>query len=181
MNSNEPLNEKQKRLVAENHNLIYGYALQKNLPIDDYYDILAIGLCKAAKAYDGCKGEFSTVAYRCMQNELYTHWNANKKQSSIPQDLIVSYNTPMFCEDFNNGNNLLENLLDLKSHNDIMYSMMSSEIKDCLTARENMVLNLLRIGFTHSEIADKLGCHKSNVTYFAGRIRNKIKQYFGNN
>ena len=42
------LNDEQRKLVADNHNLIYQYLIDNNLPQDEYYDIAAIGLCKAA-------------------------------------------------------------------------------------------------------------------------------------
>ena len=42
------LTAEQQQLVIENHNLIYDFAKRKNLIIEEYYDILAIGLCNAA-------------------------------------------------------------------------------------------------------------------------------------
>lgn len=181
MSGNESLNEKQQKLVTENHNLIYGYAHQKNLLIDDYYDILAIGLCNAAKAYDENKGKFSTIAYRCMENELRSHRNSEHKKSSIPHELIISYNAPTSYDYVNNRDIFLENFLDLKSYNDMMYATMFPEIENMLTNRENVVIKLLQDGFSHSEIAEKLGCHRSNITYFVGRIRDKVNRYLYNN
>ena len=57
------LTSKQKELVEVNHNLIYKFASIKNVSIEEYYDILAIGLCKAAMAFDENKGKFSTVSF----------------------------------------------------------------------------------------------------------------------
>ena len=54
------LNDEQRKLVADNHNLIYQYLIDNNLPQDEYYDIAAIGLCKAALKYDTAKGACST-------------------------------------------------------------------------------------------------------------------------
>ena len=64
------LNDEQRKLVADNHNLIYQYLIDNNLPQDEYYDIAAIGLCKAALKYDASKGAFSTYAYRAIKNNI---------------------------------------------------------------------------------------------------------------
>lgn len=62
------LNDEQRKLVADNHNLIYQYLIDNNLPQDEYYDIVAIGLCKAALKYDTSKGAFSTYVYKTVRN-----------------------------------------------------------------------------------------------------------------
>lgn len=55
-----PLNDEQKKLVEENHNLIYWYCHKNNLSVDEYYDMLAIELCKAVQTYDSTKSKIST-------------------------------------------------------------------------------------------------------------------------
>lgn len=65
----EQLTLDQQRIVSENHNLIYSLANKKSINLDEYYDVLAIGLCKAAIAFDNTKGKFSTLAYTVMLNE----------------------------------------------------------------------------------------------------------------
>lgn len=42
------MTDEQKQLVEQNHNLIYFYLYRHNLSIEEYYDVAAIGLCKAA-------------------------------------------------------------------------------------------------------------------------------------
>lgn len=64
------LNDEQRKLVADNHNLIYQYLIDNNLPQDEYYDIAAIGLCKAALKYDTSKGAFSTYVYKAIKNNI---------------------------------------------------------------------------------------------------------------
>ena len=79
------LDEQQKKLVEENHNLIY-YALGKyRLNQEEYYDILAIGLCKAAIAFDSERSKFSTFAMNIMYNEFLQHdrnENAMKRKAN---------------------------------------------------------------------------------------------------
>ena len=46
------MDEHQKSLVTENHNLIYSFLKKYNLDVDEYYDLAAIGLCNACINYD---------------------------------------------------------------------------------------------------------------------------------
>lgn len=39
------MTKEQQKLVEDNHNLIYLYLKNSNLPVDDYYGIASIGLC----------------------------------------------------------------------------------------------------------------------------------------
>ena len=56
------LNTEQKKLVEDNHDLIYGFLTKYKLDFSTWYDVCAIGLCKAGMAYDG-SNRFSTFAY----------------------------------------------------------------------------------------------------------------------
>lgn len=61
----------QRQLAADNHLLVYKFMRDRNLPTDEWYGICAIGLCKAAAAYDPGKGKsFSTLAYIAMFHEV---------------------------------------------------------------------------------------------------------------
>lgn len=173
----KPLTNEQKELVTENHNLIYAYAHKKDISLDEYYGILAIGLCKAAKAFDKSKGEFSTIAYRCMENELCTYWKSMQSKSTIPEDLILSYDNG----DYDNQNNFLENYPDCQASESVMYAIISSEFIESLNDKEKEVVNLLMDGLTHREIANKLECKRQNIGYYVKQIRNKANDYLNNN
>ena len=79
------LTKEQKELVENNHKLIYYYIHKNGLSVDEYYDILAIGLCKAALNFDESKGiKFVTYAMFVMRNEhsVSETLKLNKTQSS---------------------------------------------------------------------------------------------------
>ena len=61
------LSQEQQKLVADNHNLIYSFARKHKIDVGEYYDVLALGLCKAAMYHDGVSGKFSTLAYQSMK------------------------------------------------------------------------------------------------------------------
>lgn len=91
----EQLTLDQQRIVSENHNLIYSLANKKNINLDEYYDVLAIGLCKAAIAFDNTKGKFSTLAYTVMLNEYKQELRKQQNERAIPQDKLLSFDVPI--------------------------------------------------------------------------------------
>ena len=68
------LNDEQRKLVEQNHNLIYSAMTKcgiRRQDFDDYYGFAAIGLCKAAIDYDKTRCiSFSTYAYLCIEYEI---------------------------------------------------------------------------------------------------------------
>lgn len=66
------MTKEQEKLVVDNYKLIYSYMWKHNLyedAVEDWYGLCAIGLCKAAIAYDPSKDvQFSTLAWICMCN-----------------------------------------------------------------------------------------------------------------
>ena len=172
-NSKACLTEEQKEFVAKNHDLIYAYAYKKNISIDEYYDVLAIGLCKAAMTFDKNKGEFSTLAYRCMENEFFMYLNETKKLSAIPHDSMLSYEALNCTENIDNQNGII----DYGSYEDVTYSAMFFELVNELTNKEKVIFKHLINGLTHYEIAEKLNCSRQNVDYHVNRLRNKVRKY----
>lgn len=86
------LTAEQRKLVEDNHKLIYGYMAKYRLNQEQWYSICAIGLCKAAYAYDG-SCSFSTFAYKCMFNEVSHEMRDNKKTYRIDNRTISLYST----------------------------------------------------------------------------------------
>lgn len=170
--------EAQKKIIVENHNLIYEFAKHRNLDVDDYYGVLAIGLCNAAKVFDESKGKFSTFAYKCMQNELYMHWRAMQKKSRIPQEMIVSYDAPLKNDESENDGYFIDGLADCYSACDItMDNIMLETFINSLDEKEKFIIQLLIEGETRCEIAAQLKCKVQNVCYYVSRIRKKWNKY----
>lgn len=174
----KPLTKQQQNLVTENHNLIYKFAKMKHLPIDDYYDILAIGLCKASKVFDSDSGEFSTVAFRCMENELNDYYKYIGRGKHIPEDMILSYDTPMNGDDYENNGNFLDSFADNNCVHDIVVSGIMSEILlNLLSEKEQKVVAFLMNGMNQSDIAKHMDCKRQTVKYYIVQIRKKWDTY----
>lgn len=175
----DSLTEKQRVLAAQNHNLIYAYAHKNNILIGDYYDILAIGLCKAAKTYDETKSKFSTYAYKCMRNELYANWNSTKKESAIPEHIVVSYDALKRHGDSDNQSYSLEFIEDSQPYDNMMYDIMCTEFADRLSEKERKIFFYLAAGFRQTDIAHELGCSQQVVSYHVKQIRKRVISYLG--
>lgn len=74
------LTAEQKKLVADNERFIYYALLRLHYPIEDYYGIAAIGMCKAAESWSPAKGKFATWAFACIKNELWMEGRKEKKR-----------------------------------------------------------------------------------------------------
>ena len=177
------LTKQQQELVENNHNLIYGFAKSRKLNIEEYYDLLAIGLCISAKSYDESKGKFSTYAYRVMDNEFYKHLKHVNRQSNIPDKMIMSYDSVCinnYSNDSENGKKL-DNLYYLKDErytNDIVVGNMMSEVLiNMLNGKEKTIAKYLFIGLKHAEIAEIMNCSRQNITTAVQKIRNKWQSY----
>lgn len=171
--NNMPLTDEQRELVANNHKLIYAFGIKTKISMDEYYDILAIGLCKAAKIFNKNRGEFSTVAYRCMQNELNGYWRSKQKQSCIPDDFVLSYDK----DDSYSQDSLSKYLIDYNADESMLYDIISTEFRSALTNKEKVIYQHLLDGLTCSEIALELKCKKQSVSYHIKKIRSKAINY----
>lgn len=176
----KPLTIEQQELVEKNHNLIYEFAKNKNLVLDEYYDILAIGLCKAASAYDESRGKFSTIAYCCMNNILKEHYRYVSRQCAIPEDKIFSYDVQLSDEDIDGS------YIDVIADNccvqeTVFDNIMTESIMNRLNDNEKIVAVYLINGLKQSEIAVAIGCSRQNVGHYVQQIRKKMSKFMDNN
>lgn len=173
------LTNKQQELVSNNHSLIYGYAMKNGLDIEEYYDILAIALCKAAMAFNDDRGRFSTFAYSCMRNEVGTYWRKMQCSSSIPNSAIIHYESDPTS--FDDGSDCyLDKLAHDKMASNILSDLISSEFINSLSDREQLIINMLHHGMTHKDIAERLSCKRQNISYHIGKLREKIVNHIYN-
>lgn len=174
----KPLTKTQQSLVTDNHNLIYEFAKRKHLPIEEYYDILAIGLCEAAQSYDSVSGEFSTIAFRCMDMQLKDYYKYIYTAKRIPDEMILSYDTPTGGEDSDSNSNFLDSFTDNRCVHDIVVSGIMSEIlMNLLSNKEQTVARMLADGMNQSDIARLMDCKRQTVKYYIVQIRKKWSTY----
>ena len=168
------LDEKQKKLVEENHKLIY-YTLNKyKLNSEEYYDILAIGLCKAAIKFDPERSKFSTFAIKVMYNEFLQHdrdENANKRKVNKN---TLSLNHRM--KDPKNESRTCEFGDLLTDGREPFMDVIHMNLKDILTKKELLVCQLSYNGYNQTQIGEKLGVTQSYASRLLKKARIKLEK-----
>lgn len=178
----EPLTKRQQELIEINHNLIYKFAHYYNLSIEEYYDILAIGMCKAASTFDESKGAFTTVAFRCMRNEMFHYWDSMKKKSAIPNENLLYYDTFLHGKSgghFENDNNSYLSIFSDNNytHDTAIGNIIINEFMKTLKKEEIYLVKLLMIGITQAEIAEKTNRSRQLINLYVRNIRKKLNAY----
>lgn len=154
--------------------MIYTFLQKYHLSIDDYYDLAAIGLCKAGSKFDGSKSKFSTYAYRCMFTTVFTEIRNNKADKRIKDYQIVYYqaeyddsnggDTSTFMNYIPSKENVEENALSK-----IILEEYISKLKD----RDRQIFILFSKGYKQKEIGKIVGCSQTQVS----RIRKRLCKY----
>ena len=165
------LTEEQKKLVEENHNLIYWFAKKYHVPIEEYYDVLAQGLCMAAYHYDPSKCSFSTYAYLCMNTEMHVEYRKTLRKSEIPQGNIFHYENAWQLSDLIPTNEKTEN----KVIDKMSYENLISLLNDILNDKDKEVLTHIVNGLTMREIAKIEGTSHQAIHNRMKKIREKVK------
>lgn len=182
------LNDKQRRLAEKNHNLIYGFAKKFQLNLDEYYGVLATGLCKAALSYVDGEFRFSTFAYTCMLNAVRRYRKDRYAQRRILNEMdTLSLDEPIL----NNGDDqettvdddqettvgeiIVDKSIDVQ--NDCETNGLQQAFSDYLNDKEREILKYLLQRLTYKEIAEIMGGSKQNVGQYVQRIRRKWLEF----
>lgn len=159
------LNDEQRRLVEDNHNLIYGFIHKRGLNVDNWYDIIAIELCKTIMDYNPDRGAMSTYFYmRCDSKvkNMYRRSNAKKRTHNG----IVNLEEKEYTQ-IDTMNHRVEELKEQKLLQDLLED----------NPENAEMLLLLYEGYTQYEVADMIGMSQAQVS----RRLKKIKRRFIDN
>lgn len=166
--------EEQKKLVEENHNLIYFTLSKYRLNPEEYYDILAIGLCKAAMNFDQEKSKFSTFAMKVMFNEFAQYdrnENSNRRRAN-KNTLSLNYR----IEDSKNEGHMCEFGDLLTDGREPFMDVVHMYLPDILTKKELLVCQLSYNGYDQTQIGEKLGVTQSYVSRLLKKARIKLEK-----
>lgn len=166
----------QQKLVEGNHNLIYKFLIDKNIDKEEFYDLAAIGLCRAAEVYEESKGAFSTIAYKCMlyavAHELRKYKALKRGNGEITHSLDVelrnSEGDVCTLKEFTSNGEEFESL----SCNCIVIN----EILSTCTKRERAIFYMYVNGYNQSSIAKHFGISQPHTSRLLNRCINKIKE-----
>ncbi len=168
------LTSAQKELVEKNHSLIYSFLHRHNLPIDEFYDAAAIGLCNAAAKYDENSGySFSTFAYAVIYNQIKLEFRKqntmkhkfNSNTISLEADL-TSYTEDLTVEGTCASHEAFENVVAEKDAILAKLNILSrNEIR--------VLLNILQ-GKSADQIASILHVSANSVRHYLHHARKKL-------
>lgn len=166
-NSGESKDTRDKRIITENHNLIYSFLSRYNYSIDEYYDLAAIGLVKAVKTYNPEKGKLSSWAYKIMYNEVCLSFRKTNLRGKVKS--IVSYESLIRNVEQGSSRNELTILDTLESSEENMENKISylSDIDSriqYLSLLEIEVLAEKAAGETQKSIAIKYGYSQTYIS-----------------
>ena len=166
--------------IIENHNLIYSFLKSKNLTIDDYYDIAAIGLVKAAQTFQEEKSsKFSSYAYFVMWNEIKNEWRKNSAQHRETQKYLVSYNQNIknnsedgkiiFLDCLPNINCSVENEIIIKT-------VVENFVKKIKNPNHKKIFYMHISGYKQREIAEEFNVTPSNISRIINKLLKQLKK-----
>ena len=94
-NKLQPLTEKEKSFIMENHNLVYSFLRKYGYSIEEYYNIAIFGLIKSAQAYFRRKDlqeryTFAYISYLYMRAEMQSHFKMENSKKRRPAEMLLS-------------------------------------------------------------------------------------------
>ena len=165
------LTPEQQKLVEENHDLIYHMLNYHRLNHEDYYDIAAIGLCKAALIFKKPKKvQFSTFACHVINNEIVNereYRNAKKRTGNV-----VSFWDPI-----QDANELTVggSIRDINTPETIAFANDLLEALNGLTKRQQKAMRLSIQGYTYPEIGSIIGGSPKAISMLLSAARKKLR------
>ena len=176
------LSAEQRKLVEDNHNLIYGFIHRHNLPVDEYYGVLAIGLCKAAHNFKIGKCTFGTYAEYMFKHELYVARYYDNKQPKTVNTIVIQADS----EDEGNEFNLLDKVAVTEDTKDtvcdeVVKDIIIEEFKSKLPDIKRKIFDLLIQEKKKKDIAEICGISKGRLSQIVTSIKNDFRRYLDAN
>lgn len=150
----QKLTDDQKRLIEQNHHLVYSFLNSKHLNVEEWYDVAIFGLIKAAIVFQPEKGKFSTIAYYWMHFYVaseYKQQNLVKKR--IQKSNILSLNNTKIYDDKNGEyiDTFEKPVPDISD--EVIHKVTCEEIiRSCKKEKEKKVCKMLLEGYNISDI-----------------------------
>ena len=174
--NNTPLTPEQRKLAEKHHNFIFYFMKRKGLDQEEFYDILAIALCKAVRTYDPSEYAFATYCYRCFENALRMYIRDNKRRvQSAPFSAFEIH------DDSGDIDNVIEETVScekaIQTFDELETYMAMEGFVSRIPEKLRQVLDLHIKEYTQQEIAEILGISQPQVSRSLAKIRMLYKKY----
>lgn len=144
------------------------------MPIEDYYGLAAIGLCKAAIKFNDEKSKFSTYAFLLMKHVVFQEIRKRSAEKRIPDNQVVYYQAEL--DDSNGGDtSTFMNYIPSKENveENVLSEIIFKEYMSKLKERDKHIFALFSYGYKQREISKIVGCSQAQVS----RVRQKLCKY----
>ena len=177
-NGQEKLTIDQQQFVAENEWLIRYMFYKKfrylKTTYEFYYGYAAIGLCKAAIAYDKSKGSFFSLAYLRIKSEMDQAFESEKKDIQP----LLSLNNPIDDED--EPDELESKIPAPDEWKELEYKILVEsvyqKVEHVLKQVEKEAFKLCLYGKTNKEISKMLGIKYDTAKERTSKAKKKCKE-----
>lgn len=171
------MNDNQRKLVEDNHNLIYHYLHSHRLGMNetvDWYGVAALALCDAAMTFDESRGvKFSTYAYKVIDNNVI---NTMRKEhrNVIP---VIRLEDRSRSSD-NESLSLADCVAD--DHNDFELIEIEDAIEKAMKSMSErdrqIVTDIVFNEKTEGEVAAKFGLSRQTVGIVMRKFRRRYQK-----
>ena len=167
----EKLTDVQRDLAEQYYRYIYYFMQKRNLS-EDYFDIVAIGLCKAARGYTEQKGiPFMSYAYTVMLNEVKQEWRRNnnkiKPTISLEDSVPATDGDTMFKDILGDP---VDRISELETN-----MLMTQAISHIKNERDKGIVYMYMNGKRQADIARHYKLSQSYVSRIIGAVKNFCK------
>lgn len=169
------MTKEQEQLVTDNHNLIYFFLnkwgkILEYSDMTDYYDICAIGLCKAAITYDSSKDvKFATYAGVCIENEIKQELRNKKKYYAASV-----YSLDRTFNNTSDGTGEISYVNNITTGLSAYDEILPYQLDKVLNAREYKLVALVLQDYTQAEIGNIMGISQAQVSRMFFKIKQKL-------
>ena len=167
------MTDEQRKLVEDNHNLIYSFLRKRGFDIEKWYDVAAIGMCKAAITFDKDVSAFSTYAYTFMRNEVLNELRKENFMCTIPENALVYYNAICTFDNEHEFLDILPSSVDVEA--EVIQKISVENYLSRLSEKDRLIVEMLSLGRTQKEVADVFGCAHQNISEIKLRLRKRTK------
>ena len=169
-----PLTCEQSIFAAENHNLVYKFLNENNLPENEYYDIVIFGYLKAVRDYltqpSLQKYTFATICWRIMSRSLFNYYKAQRSGKRNAQTISIHVSP------YEDGLPLEQTIpapdtLMLRIETDLLLHDLASRV-----SRQQMdMVRLKTSGYGNREIAQKQNISMKRVRELLDEVKTVLE------
>lgn len=171
------MTDEQKKMVEDNHNLIYFFLKKYDLPIDEWYDMAAIGLCKAARSYNEELSKFATYACKCMFTTVFCEKRKERSSKAIPACKLLYYQAEIRNRKDDDCGNFIDYMpSDENVEESVLFQITYNGVLEKLKEREKNILQMMSDGYSQQEIGRKLNLSQSYISRIAKQVKNYLKR-----